>query len=81
MEKFLKEFLNSETNLSKYDTVVNNLMNGLGQNEEFTNHDNAGLFGQVLCDSMYELRKEIKIYNFEEENNKITPETSIKINC
>ena len=37
LEKFLKEFLNSETNLSKYDTVVNNITNGLGQNDDFTN--------------------------------------------
>jgi len=57
LEKFLKEFLNSETNLSKYDIVVNSLMNGLGQNEEFADQQNAPVFGQVLCDSMYELRK------------------------
>lgn len=64
LEKFLKDFLNSEANLSKYETVINNLTNGLGHNEQFVDQQNAPFFGEILCKSMYELRKEIKIYNF-----------------
>ena len=57
LEKFLKEYLNSEANITKYEMMINHLTNGLGNNEEFTSPKNAGVFGNMLCESMYELRK------------------------
>lgn len=53
LERFLKEYLNTEANLVRYETMVGNLINGLGQNEHFVDKMNAGLFGEMLCGSMY----------------------------
>ncbi len=60
--------------------LINYLTNGLGSNDEFLDEANAEMFGQMLCTSMYQLRREIKIYNFQDEKNKITHETTIKTN-
>lgn len=69
-------YLVSEANLTKYDLLVNNITNGLAKNVECMQPANAELFLKTLSASVFSLKGDIKLYNFDQE--KLQPDCTIQ---
>lgn len=65
-EKFLLEYMNSETNVNKYEQMLTNIIGGLNRNEKVMSVENSSSFIDVLHSSIEKLKSQIKLYKFDD---------------